>query len=136
MTDELVLPFRALGLRDLPTVGGKNANLGELIRSLAGAGVRVPDGFAITAEAFRRHLADNDLGEAIYRALDQLDVTDVAALARTGLEIRERIARAPLSRELEAAVRAAYDALSAQHGEAQADVAVRSSATAEDLPGA
>jgi pyruvate, water dikinase len=136
MTDDLVIPFRALGLRDLPTVGGKNANLGELLRSLAGAGVRVPDGFAITAEAFRRHLAENHLEEGIYAALDRLDVTDVAALARTGAEIRERVARAPLPRDIEAAVLAAYDALSAEHHEAEPDVAVRSSATAEDLPGA
>lgn len=136
MNDRLVIPFRELGLRDLPRVGGKNANLGELIRSLSGAGVRVPDGFAITADAFRRHLAENGLDAEIYDALDRLDVTDVAALARTAQELRERVARAPLPRDLEAAVLAAYDALSAQHREAEADVAVRSSATAEDLPDA
>jgi pyruvate,water dikinase len=136
MTDTFVIPFRALGLRDLSIVGGKNANLGELIRNLSGAGVRVPDGFAITADAFRRHLTENGLDAEIYDALDRVDATDVAALARTAQGIRERIAHAPLPRDIEAAVLAAYDALSDQSREPATDVAVRSSATAEDLPGA
>ena len=136
MNDQLVIPFRALGLRDLSIVGGKNANLGELIRSLSGAGVRVPDGFALTAEAFRRHLAENGLDAGIYDALDRVDVADVAALAKTAQAARERVARAALPRDIEAALLAAYDALSEQYGEAATDVAVRSSATAEDLPGA
>jgi pyruvate,water dikinase len=136
MTDKLVIPFRALGLGDLAVVGGKNANLGELIGTLSGAGVRVPDGFAITAGAFRRHLAENGLAAEIYDALDRLDVTDVAALARAGQEIRDKVSRAPLPRDIEEAVLAAYDALSDQYREPATDVAVRSSATAEDLPGA
>ena len=136
MTAPLLIQFRALGLRDLPLVGGKNANLGELTRNLSAAGVRVPDGFAITIEGFRRHLAENHLDHDIYEALDRLDVTDVAALARVGKEIRDRVARAPLPRDLEVALLAAYDALSDQSREKATDVAVRSSATAEDLPGA
>jgi pyruvate,water dikinase len=136
MNDTLVIPFRSLGLRDLSIVGGKNANLGELIRSLSGAGVRVPDGFAITAAAFRRHLAENGLDGEIYDALDRVDTADVAALTRVAQAIRERVARAPLPRDIEAALLAAYDALSDQYREAATDVAVRSSATAEDLPGA
>jgi pyruvate,water dikinase len=139
MDDRLVIPFRALGLGDLAIVGGKNANLGELIRSLSEAGVRVPDGFAITAHAFRRHLAENrlDAGDAdIYAALERVDIADVAALAKVGEEIRGRIARAPLPPDIEAAVLASYDALADQYREAEPDVAVRSSATAEDLPGA
>ncbi|HEU4729417.1 MAG TPA: phosphoenolpyruvate synthase, partial [Kofleriaceae bacterium] len=136
MTEPLILPFRTLDLRDLPRVGGKNANLGELVRNLSAAGVRVPDGFAITADAFRRHLADNRLDAEIYAALDRLDVRDVAALSRTAQEIRDRVARAPLPSDIEAALLAAYDALSDQYREPATDVAVRSSATAEDLPGA
>ena len=90
MTDKLILPFRGLDLRDLPAVGGKNANLGELIQRLAASGVRVTDGFALTADAFRRHLAENRLDVEIYAALDHLDVADVAALARTAQGIRDR----------------------------------------------
>jgi pyruvate,water dikinase len=136
MTDKIILPFRTLDLRDLPAVGGKNANLGELIQRLASAGVRVPDGFALTADAFRRHLSENGLDAEIYDALDRLDVGDVTALARTAQQIRDRVARAPLPRDIEAALIAAYDALSDQYREPATDVAVRSSATAEDLPGA
>lgn len=136
MTDKLILPFRGLDLRDHPAVGGKNADLGELIQRLAASGVRVPDGFALTADAFRRHLAENRLDVEIYAALDRLDVSDVAELARTAQGIRDRISRAPLPRDIEAALLAAYAALSDLYREAAPDVAVRSSATAEDLPGA
>jgi pyruvate,water dikinase len=136
MADTLLMPFRNIDLRDLPAVGGKNANLGELIRKFSAAGVRVPDGFAITAMAFRRHLAENGLDAEIYAALDRLDVADVTALARTAQEIRDRIARAPLPRDVEATLVGAYDALSDQYREPATDVAVRSSATAEDLPSA
>ena len=136
MIDTLILPFRALDLRDLPSVGGKNANLGELIQRLAASGVRVPDGFAITASAFRRHLGENRIDEEIYAALDRLDVADVAAVAHTAQRIRDQISRAPLPRDVEAALLAAYGGLSDQYREVATDVAVRSSATAEDLPGA
>jgi pyruvate,water dikinase len=134
--DQLVIPFRMLDLHDLAIVGGKNASLGEMIQHLAAAGVRVPDGFAITADAFRRHLAENRLDAEIYEALERLDVSDIPALSRTAQQIRDRIMRAPLPPDVEAALLAAYDALSAQYGQPAADVAVRSSATAEDLPGA
>lgn len=136
MTDKLIIPFRAIDLGDLAVVGGKNANLGELIHNLSTAGVRVPDGFAITADAFRRHLADNHLDTEIFGALERLDVSNVAVLAKVAQEIRDRVARAPLPRDIETALLAAYDALSDQCGETATDVAVRSSATAEDLPGA
>ncbi|HEX7840112.1 MAG TPA: phosphoenolpyruvate synthase [Kofleriaceae bacterium] len=126
--------FRELGVGDIATVGGKNANLGELIRNLVPLGVRVPDGFALVADAFRRHLREARLDEEIYTALDRLDVRDVTALARTGRKIRERVRAAPLPAEIEAELRAAYDALSRQFDEPATDVAVRSSATAEDLP--
>jgi len=120
----VILPFRTIDRGRIRDVGGKNANLGELVRRLAEAGVRVPDGFAISAEAFRWHLRASFLGEMIYPALDRLDVRDVAALVRT----------APLPEDLAREICAAYDVLSRAFGEAATDVAVRSSATAEDLP--
>jgi pyruvate,water dikinase len=133
-TARYTLPFGELGLNDIARVGGKNASLGELIAELAPLGVRVPDGFAITAEAFRAHLAENQLDEQIYPALDRLDVRDVAALAQEGQRIRALIRSAPLSEPLAAQIRKAYLFLSSRYAERETDVAVRSSATAEDLP--
>ncbi len=135
--DPLVLPFSALALSDVPRVGGKNASLGEMVRALAGEGVSVPPGFATTADAFRAFLAqpaDDPLRARIARALVGLDTRDTDALARAGLVVRDLILASPLPVDLESAVRAAYRLL----GEGRADiaVAVRSSATAEDLPDA
>jgi len=130
----LVLPFEAIGLGDLAQVGGKNASLGEMTGHLAGAGVRVPPGFAVTVRAFREHLEQDGTAAWAYAALKQVDVRDVAALARTGKAIRERVASLPLPPAVAAAAQAAYEQLSRAHGVAEPDVAVRSSATAEDLP--
>lgn len=130
----LVVPFRELDLDALPRVGGKNASLGEMIRELSAEGVPVPDGFAITADAYRIHLAEAGLNEAIHQDLEGLDVTDVATLQRVGETIRQRIRRAPLPEAVASAVATAYKKLSAQYEMEEADVAVRSSATAEDLP--
>jgi pyruvate,water dikinase len=132
--DQFTLNFSELTLADVPRVGGKNASLGELVRYLVPLGVRVPDGFAITADAFRRHIDAAGLTHQIYPALERLDVHDVAALAREGARIRALIRSAPLPDAVAEAVRSAYRELSAQLGEAATDVAVRSSATAEDLP--
>jgi pyruvate,water dikinase len=129
-----VLPFRDLSLDALPRVGGKTAALGELIRSLSGAGVRVPDGFAISADAFRLHLREGGLEARIYPALERLDVEDLAALAETARAVREQIRGAPLPQAIARQVERAYAALSRSYGEEETDVAVRSSATAEDLP--
>jgi len=126
--------FRELDRSQIAMVGGKNANLGELVQHLSAAGVRVPDGFALVAGAFQRHLRDARLEDEIYTSLDRLDLRDVAALARTARRIRERVRGAPLPADIEAELRAAYDTLSRQYGEPATDVAVRSSATAEDLP--
>ncbi|MGE5686251.1 MAG: phosphoenolpyruvate synthase [Gemmatimonadota bacterium] len=126
--------FADLTLADVPDVGGKNASLGELVRSLRPAGIRVPDGFALTAEAFRAHLEQNGLAEQIYAELDALDVGDVAALATLGRSIRRRVAEAPLPLAIAAEVADAYAELSLAYGDDATDVAVRSSATAEDLP--
>jgi pyruvate, water dikinase len=129
-----VLPFSEVALSDLPRVGGKNASLGELIGNLASAGVRVPDGFAVTADAYRLHLHEAGIEDEIYAALAALDPRDVDALARTGRSVREQIRSAPLPAAVVAEVERAYRLLSAQSGEEATDVAVRSSATAEDLP--
>ena len=130
-----VIPFRELSRESLPVVGGKNASLGEMIQSLADAGVQVPDGFAVTADAFRLHLQRAGLvDEGIYNELDALDIEDVDALAKTARRIRERIRRAELPQEVAEETVKAYEEISRQYGEDLTDVAVRSSATAEDLP--
>jgi pyruvate,water dikinase len=118
-------------MRDVARVGGKNASLGEMIGALSRAGVAVPSGFATTAEAYREFLAQNGLDEAIAARLDAVDVDDVAALTACGAAIREGIRQTPLQPALEAAVRSAWQSLC---GGEEISVAVRSSATAEDLP--
>ena len=126
--------FHDLGLGDLDEVGGKNASLGEMIRGLADAGVRVPGGFATTAEAYRRFLHETGLGRTIDEEMSALDPEDVAQLALVGARIRDAIIGQPLPPDLDADVRAAYGELV---GDDEAtSVAVRSSATAEDLPDA
>jgi pyruvate,water dikinase len=125
--------FETLGMKDLKQVGGKNASLGEMMAHLSQAGVRVPGGFATTAEAFRDFLKHNRLEERINQALKNLNVDDVAELARVGAEIRGWVEQAELPRALEVAIVDAYIRLeSASKG--GLSVAVRSSATAEDLP--
>ena len=131
---EYVVPFDRLSLDDISRVGGKNASLGEMVKALAPQGIRIPDGFALTADAFRLHLKEAGLDSAIYAELDHVDVEDVAALASAARSIRARIAAAPLPAPVAAAVETAYQRLSATYGEDATDVAVRSSATAEDLP--
>jgi pyruvate,water dikinase len=133
--DRLVVPFEELRMRDVDCVGGKNASLGEMISQLAHAGVRVPGGFATTALAFRTFLAHSGLAERIAQRLEQLDVDDVTALSACGSEIRRWIESAPLQEEFEREVRKAYQLLQADVAE-PISVAVRSSATAEDLPDA
>jgi pyruvate, water dikinase len=130
----LVLPLSTLRKDDVASVGGKNSSLGELISQLSKAGVRVPGGFATTAEAFREFLRHNNLTEKINAALLSLNVEDLAALAKTGAMVRDWVVKAPLQPKLEAEIRAAYAELTKEN--ADASFAVRSSATAEDLPDA
>jgi pyruvate,water dikinase len=127
-----VVPFAALRITDVDRVGGKNASLGEMISSLSRLGVRVPDGFATTAAAFREFLAQDGLAVRINAELSALDIEDLDALARTGQRIREWILAAPLPAQFEHQLVAAWEKL----GGEQISVAVRSSATAEDLPDA
>ena len=134
--NENILWLQALRLSDLARVGGKNASLGEMIGHLAGLGVSVPGGFATTAEAFKAFIAHNDLHQRIYDKLATLDVDDVPALTAAGGEIRGWVIDAPLQPDLDRDIRAAYAQLSSENGGADIAVAVRSSATAEDLPDA
>ena len=126
--------FADLGMGDLEEVGGKNASLGEMISHLADAGVRVPDGFATTAGAYRRFLGDTGLAERISERLRALDTDDVRALAAAGRDIRGWVVAQPFPEQLEADIRTAYDQLVG--GDDALSFAVRSSATAEDLPDA
>jgi pyruvate, water dikinase len=130
----LVVPFEQLRMTDVEVVGGKNASLGEMISQLAASGVRVPGGFATTAHAFREFLRANGLVEKINARLDTLNTDDVRALAEAGAEIRGWVENAPFPSTLEAAIRAEFERLTAQHPDVS--FAVRSSATAEDLPDA
>ena len=131
-----VLWLQDLRLSDLAQVGGKNSSLGEMIGELAGLGVSVPGGFATTADAFKAFIAHNDLHQRIYDKLATVDVEDVPALTKAGAEIRGWVIDAPLQPELDADIRTAYAKVCADAGAADIAVAVRSSATAEDLPDA
>ncbi|WP_141014808.1 phosphoenolpyruvate synthase [Nocardioides sambongensis] len=132
--------FSDLGLDDLEQVGGKNASLGEMVSNLTDLGVRVPDGFATTSDAFHRFIGTDvdgrgGLAERIAGLLEDLDTDDVRRLAEVGAEIRGAVVGQPFPEDLEADIRAAYDTLAADSGD-EASFAVRSSATAEDLPDA
>ncbi|MBU1394841.1 MAG: phosphoenolpyruvate synthase, partial [Gammaproteobacteria bacterium] len=126
---DYIVPLDSLSMADVPRVGGKNASLGEMIANLSGAGVKVPGGFATTAQAFWEFLDHNDLRARIDMRLTALDVADVTALAAAGAEIRGWVEAAALPADLESGLRTAYAALGDN-----VSVAVRSSATAEDLP--
>ncbi len=127
--------FSELGIADIPLVGGKNASLGEMYNALSRHGVRVPNGFAITADGYRYFLEHNNLSAKIGEILQQLDVTDIKALAYTGAIIREWIMYSELPEDLAEEIVTAYRTLGEEYGP-NPDVAVRSSATAEDLPAA
>ncbi|MDH0744791.1 phosphoenolpyruvate synthase [Pseudomonas sp. GD03842] len=131
---EYVVSLDKLGKQDVEHVGGKNASLGEMISNLAGAGVSVPGGFATTAQAYRDFLEQSGLNDQIHKVLDALDVDDVNALAKTGAQIRQWIMEAEFPERLNSEIRTAFAELSA--GNPDIAVAVRSSATAEDLPDA
>tara|TARA_R110002049_G_scaffold122999_1_gene278049 strand:- start:6995 stop:9358 length:2364 start_codon:yes stop_codon:yes gene_type:complete len=128
-----VIKLDELGMHDVEIVGGKNASLGEMISNLSGLGVTVPGGFATTSAAYRDFIATDGLGERINATLDELDVDNIGALAEAGAKIRGWIMAAPLPGQLMDAIGAAWDEMS---GGRDIAVAVRSSATAEDLPDA
>jgi len=130
-----IIPLRETGMGDVGLVGGKNASLGEMISNLADAGVSVPDGYATTARAFWDFLDHNQLRQRIQERLDGLNINDVKQLARAGKEIRLWISEAPFQPELEQSIVDAYQSMSSDNNDA-VSIAVRSSATAEDLPDA
>ncbi|KHT63072.1 phosphoenolpyruvate synthase [Photobacterium gaetbulicola] len=129
-----VVWYDALSMNDVDKVGGKNASLGEMVANLANAGVKVPNGYATTSHAFNQFLEANSLNERIYQLLDELDVEDVNALQQAGETIRNWVLEAPLPQDLEQDIRECYHELA--QGDEMLSVAVRSSATAEDLPDA
>ena len=133
--EPLVLPFEKLRMNDVDKVGGKNSSLGEMISQLADTGVRVPGGFATTAQAYRDFLAQSGLDNKINAVLDALDVDDVNALVKAGAEIRQWIMETPFPMELTIAITEQYQRLVAD-STTDMSFAVRSSATAEDLPDA
>lgn len=135
-TVQYTAAFESIGLKDLDQVGGKNASLGEMITALSSAGVKVPPGFATTADAFREFLLSGDLKEKINQALQDLDINDLPRLTEVGASIRQSILETPFLPAFEKAIRDAYEVLSRQIGREKFSVAVRSSATAEDLPDA
>ena len=135
MPEALVLDLAAVRMTDIGRVGGKNASLGEMISQLAGAGVRVPGGFATTAAAYREFLAHDRLDQRIAKRLEALKADDVKALGAAGQDIRSWIVDQPFPARLQEEIGAAYSKLTAESGDG-VTFAVRSSATAEDLPDA
>lgn len=131
-----VVWFDEITNKDVSIVGGKNASLGEMYQKLVPKGVNIPNGFALTSYAFRSFLEINGLDEKIRKVLEGLDTHDVANLSRKGSEIRQAILESPFPVELETAIREAYKQLSKEYKMRNVDVAVRSSATSEDLPSA
>src|SRR6476646_2905988 len=134
MSNANVRPLAELGLDDLEEVGGKNSSLGEMVSNLSSLGVRVPDGFATTADAFRRFIGDTGLAEELSEKLKGLDSDDTRRLAEVGKAIRESVVNQEFPGDLEADIRSAYETL--VDGRDDVSFAVRSSATAEDLPDA
>ncbi|WP_068546316.1 phosphoenolpyruvate synthase [Thalassotalea crassostreae] len=132
---ENVLWYQDLGMGDVDRVGGKNASLGEMISNLANVGVQVPGGFATTAFAFNHFLEQSGVNDKIYAELDKLDVEDIHALTECGAKIRQWIIDTPFLPEMQKDIEDAYNALAGEFGE-EASFAVRSSATAEDMPDA
>lgn len=129
-----VIPFKNLLIKDVPQVGGKNASLGEMFNQLTKRGIRIPDGFATTAEAYWYFLEKAGLKAKIKEILKGLNIKNVSDLAKRGQAIRQLILKAPLTKEFERAIIGAYRELSKKYKTKNVDVAVRSSATAEDLP--
>jgi pyruvate,water dikinase len=129
------LPLDNLGMDDVPVVGGKNASLGEMLQNLSGLGVRVPSGFATTADAYREFLAHDQLDQRIASRLAETDVDNIAQLQSTGSDIRRWIMEVPFPEAMEKSIDIAYQTLEQDYG-TEVSWAVRSSATAEDMPDA
>lgn len=136
-TPSFVRLFKEIDMHDVPTVGGKNASLGEMFQNLTKKGIRIPDGFATTADAFRFYITENQLDKYIQQTLKGLDVNSLSKLRAAALKVRTAILKGKIPHAMEKEIVAAYRDLSRREGVGKPiDVAVRSSATAEDLPGA
>src|SRR5688500_11960303 len=136
MTGPFILPLSQVGLEDLPSVGGKNASLGEMIRHLDELGINIPNGFVITVDVYRQFIRANELDAVISQIIADIDFKNIASLRRSGLRSRQLITNSKYPKDLSELIINAYYALSATYEQAETDVAVRSSATAEDLPDA
>lgn len=135
-TSDYILFLNEVGMQDLPKVGGKNASLGEMIQNLSAQQIKVPMGFAVTVAAFDAFIEENNLKEAIDKALEGLDETNIVQLRKTGSQIRKLISNGKFPISVEKAILESYYNLSEDYGQEATDIAVRSSATAEDLPDA
>ena len=135
MANRYTVDLSQVGLKDLSIVGGKNASLGEMIQTLSSKGVKVPGGFATTAQAFIEFIEENELNDYIQEQLTNIDINDLSALATAGKNIRQRISNASFNKNFEDAIRSSYQNLENKF-ETKITVAVRSSGTAEDLPDA
>ena len=133
-TPQYIRWFADLTIDDVPSVGGKNASLGEMVRELSPLGVKIPNGFAITADGYWHLLEAGGIKDDLFALFEGLDRQDVGELSRRGAKARDLILLAGLPDDLWAELRTAYRTLCAEYGSGFADVAVRSSATAEDLP--
>lgn len=136
METRIVIPLQALGLEDIPIVGGKCASLGEMIANLSKAGINIPSGFAITTTAYYQFLRESGLEEYIREQVEGIDFDSLVTLRRAGQRIRQAISNTKFPHELSAEIISAYMKLSREYGQDITDVAVRSSATTEDLPDA
>jgi pyruvate,water dikinase len=136
METRIVIPLQALGLEDIPIVGGKCASLGEMIANLSKAGINIPSGFAITTTAYYQFLRQSGLEEYIHEQIEGIDFDSLVTLRRAGQRIRQAISNTKFPHELSTEIISAYMDLSREYGQDITDVAVRSSATTEDLPDA
>ena len=135
-TTKLILWFDEVSIKDIPLVGGKNASLGEMYRKLQGKGLKIPNGFTLTATAFRHFLSETKIDVKVYRLLKNINTKNVSELQKKGKELRDMIISKEFPEGITQAILEAYKKLSAQYKTNSVDVAVRSSATAEDLPNA
>src|SRR3984893_9768968 len=131
-----IVGLREVGIGDVAWVGGKNASLGEMIQHLSPLGINIPDGFVITVNAYRYFIKANELDKFITERLAEINFENIESLRRIGLQIRSSIRNARFPHDLSLEIIERYHALSGQYGQTDTDVAVRSSATAEDLPDA
>lgn len=130
------LPLKNVGINDIPLVGGKNASLGEMLQNLTSLGVTIPDGFVVTVNAYYAFLKHNALDEKIKATVDAIDYDNIESLRRGGMQIRQSFLNGKFPEEMREEITNCYLQLSAQYGQEMTDIAVRSSATAEDLPDA